>query len=252
MMYYKFGGNIFSPVENREILSKKIAEQIEEAIHTKKLITGNKLPSEAELSAQFGVSRTALREALRIVSAKGLLKIEKGKGIFVSGISAKIVSDPLHQYLKYKIEKNYALDLIHARQIIEPSIAAYAALHRTEEDIDKLHQNIEELKRFDGPFEGLARMDMDFHLQIAQASNNQVMPLILDPIHRLMPEIKKSIYKTNQDAKESAIEWHTKIFDQIVAGDPEKSREAMIMHLKIAEEHIQTMLAAQTAGIILD
>lgn len=236
---------IFTPFEGREILSKKIATQIEDAIHSKKIIKGNKLPSEAELSAQFGVSRTAIREALRMVSAKGLIKIEKGRGIFVNGVSANSVSDPLHQYLKYKIEKNYVLDLIHARQIIEPSIAAYAAVHRTETDIEKLHHNIEELKSYSAPFDGLARLDMEFHLQVARASNNQVMPLLLDPIHRLMPEIKKSVYQTNDHAKESAVEWHSKIFEQIVAGSAEGARDAMSQHLKIAEEHIQTMLRVQ-------
>jgi GntR family transcriptional repressor for pyruvate dehydrogenase complex len=124
------------------LLSKKIANLIEEAIHSKKITKGNKLPSEAELAGQFGVSRTAIREALRIVGAKGLIRIEKGRGIFVKDLSADTVSGPLHQYLKFKVEHNYALDVIHARQIIEPSIAAFAAVNRNQDDIEKLKDNI--------------------------------------------------------------------------------------------------------------
>jgi GntR family transcriptional repressor for pyruvate dehydrogenase complex len=184
------------------------------------------------------------------VSAKGLIRIEKGRGIFVKALSADTVSDPLHQYLKYKIEKNYALDVIHARQIIEPSIAAFAALHRTEEDIELMHANIYRLINYDGEFDGLAKLDMDFHLQIAHASHNQVMPLILDPIHRLMPEIKKSVYATNDHAKESAIEWHSKIVDMIVRADAEGARLTMQQHLEIAEEHIRVMLNAQESVAI--
>lgn len=238
---------IFAPVENREILSKKIANLIEEAIHSKKLANGNKLPSEAELSSQFGVSRTVIREALRTVSAKGLISIEKGRGIFVKALSADTVSNPLHQYLKFKIEHNYALDVIHARQIIEPSIAAFAALHRTAEDMQKLNSNIERLKNYSGELAGLASLDMEFHLLIARASQNQVMPLILDPIHRLMPEIKKSVYATNDHAQESAIEWHSKIVHEIVKGDANGAREMMNKHLAIAEEHIRIMLRTQAA-----
>lgn len=191
------------------------------------------------------MSRTVIREALRTVSAKGLIRIEKGRGIFVKDLSADTVSDPLHQYLKFKIERNYALDVIHARQIIEPSIAAFAALNRNEEDMEKLHDNIFRLKNFSGENSGLAKLDMEFHMQIAYASHNQVVPLILEPIHRLMPEIKKSVYATNEHAQDSAIEWHAKIVDEIVKGDPEGARSMMQKHLSIAEEHIQHMLRLQ-------
>lgn len=227
------------------MLSNKIANLIEDAIHTKKITKGNKLPSESELASQFGVSRTAIREALRIVGAKGLIRIEKGRGIFVKDLSAATVSDPLHQYLKFKVEHNYALDVIHSRQIIEPSIAAFAAINRNQDELDKLHDNLFRLINYTGDSNGLTRLDMEFHMLIAYASHNQVVPLILEPIHRLMPEIKKSIYATNDHAQESAIEWHSKIVEQIEKGDPIGAREMMHKHLEIAEEHIRIMLQSQ-------
>lgn len=185
---------------------------------------------------------------MRIVGAKGLIRIEKGRGIFVKDPSADTVSGPLHQYLKFNVEHNYTLDVIHSRQIIEPSIAAFAAVNRNDGDIDRLNDNIVRLKNYNGEHEGLAKLDMEFHMQVAYASHNQVIPLILEPIHRLMPEIKKSVYATNANAQESAIEWHGKIVDAIVEGNPEKSRQMMQQHLEIAEEHIKHMLRAQSTG----
>ena len=85
-------------------------------------------------------------------------------------------------------------------------------------------------------------------MQIAYASRNQVVPLILEPIHRLMPEIKKSVYATNDHAQESAIEWHSKIAKEIINGDPVGARAMMNQHLAIAEEHIRVMLKAQSAN----
>ena len=233
---------IFIKVENREVLSKGIARQIEEAIHTKKLVIGTKLPSEAELSLQFGVSRTAIREAIRMVSAKGLLRIEKGKGIYVKELSADSVTDPIHLYLQTNIDENYALDIIHSRQIIEPSIAADAARHRTDEDIVRLRRDIELLVAYTGHNDGLAQMDMDFHLHIARATQNTLIPLMLEPIHRLMPAIKKSVYKAIDNAKDSAVEWHGKIVEEIIAGSPQGAFEAMKHHREIAEEHVKTAL----------
>lgn len=206
---------------------------------------GNKLPSELELCVQFGVSRTALREALRMLSARGLITIVKGKGIFVKGFSADSVTDPLHHYLQFQSERSYVLDVIHARQLIEPPIAASAALHHTEEDIGRLEKDILELKKCTGDLSSLASLDMSFHLNIAKASQNPLMPLILDPINRLMPNIKQSVYATVADAKESAIIWHQKIFDEILRRDADAARKAMVQHLQIAEEHAEKMLEAQ-------
>ncbi len=73
----------FSQLGKRIPISNVIAEQIEEAILNKKFAPGSRLPSEAELCKQFGVSRTSVREALQILNTHGMISIEKGKGIFV-------------------------------------------------------------------------------------------------------------------------------------------------------------------------
>ena len=89
----------------------------------------------------------------------------------------------------------------------------------------------------DGDYEELSRLDMLFHLDIAKASENSIIPLILEPIQRLAPRIKSSVYATVADAKKSALEWHKKILDAILNSDSAGAREAMMRHLKIAEQH---------------
>jgi len=237
---------IFTPVENRELLSKTVATSIEEAIRSKKITKGNKLPSESELSEQFGVSRTALREALRMLSARDLITIIKGKGIYVKGPSADTVTRPLHMFLQMKGEHNYVRDVIRARQIIEPAIASEAAKYRTEEDIDRLKKNMHELECCGDDHSKLASLDALFHLDIAKASQNTIMPMLLEPIHRLMPEIKFAIYKIvgEKAAKESAVVWHGKILSEIIEQNPEGARLAMEQHLMKAAEHAEEMIHA--------
>ena len=167
--------------------------EIESAIISKKLVPGEKLPSEFELCTQFGVSRTAVREALQMLSARGLISIEKGRGIFVNGYSSETVTNPMHTYLQFRSEENFVLDVIRARMIIEPAIAEYAALHSDEDDIAVLKKNLEEMKLNAGEEKGHARLDMQFHLQIAEASKNYIMPLIIQPVQKLMPDIKSRI-----------------------------------------------------------
>lgn len=238
---------IFTPVENRETLSQIVASQIEDAIRIKKFSPGDKLPSEVELCSQFGVSRTAVREALRMLSAKGLITIIKGKGMFVRESSSDMITDHMQLYLQLNVERNCVIDIVHARQIIEPSMAALAAINHTKEDSDRLQADIEEFKSCEGGFAQLALLDMKFHLDISKASQNSLMPLILAPVHKLIPEIKSSVYATNVDAKESALKWHQQILDGILKRDHEKARNAMIQHLQIAEEHAEKMLKIQAS-----
>ena len=233
---------LFISVGKRSLLSNIVVSQIEKIIRSKAVLPGAKLPSELALCQQFGVSRTAVREALRTLSARGLITIMKGKGIFVQNISSQTVTDPIHLYLEMQHERSYVFDVVHARQIIEPPIAAAAALHYTEEDAERLKKDQNDLVKSDGDYEELSRLDMLFHLDIAKASENSIIPLILEPIHRLIPQIKSSVYATVGDAKQSAVEWHQKILAAIMQRDAEGARKAMIRHLEIAEEHTEQML----------
>lgn len=241
----KFGNKLFTPVGNRELLSKKVAFEIESAINSNKIKPGDKLPTEFELCDQFGVSRTSLREALRILSAKGLVSIEKGRGIFVKTISSESVSDPMHSYLKLRIGVPYVLEIIEARRVLEPEMARAAALNRTEDDIERLKVDIENQKNFNGTPEGFAHVDMDFHLNIARATQNRLLPLMLKPVFRLMPSIKSKIISDVPDATSSAIIWHQKILDAIIAKDAQKAYDEMQHHLKLALEHAQQMFKVE-------
>jgi GntR family transcriptional regulator, transcriptional repressor for pyruvate dehydrogenase complex len=241
--------NMFISVGKRSLLSNIVVSQIEKNIRSKALAPGAKLPSELSLCQQFGVSRTAVREALRTLSARGLITIMKGKGIFVQNISSETVTDPIYLYLEMQHDRSYVFDVVHARQIIEPPIAASAALHHTEEDAEKLKKDQNDLVQSEGDYEELSRLDMLFHLDIAKASENSLIPLLLEPIHRLTPQIKSSVYATIIDAKRSAVEWHQKILTAILQRDAEGAQNAMKRHLEIAEQHTEQMLQKQQNAV---
>jgi GntR family transcriptional repressor for pyruvate dehydrogenase complex len=235
----------FKTIAKTSQLSKQVEAEIEGAIRARRFEPGSKLPTEQALCQQFGVSRTAVREAQRMLSARGLITITKGKGIYVKRISADTVTAPLHLFLTLTSDRHYVLDIVHARQIIEPPIAASAALHHTAQDAEQLELDHTALESYSGDYVELAKLDMNFHLSIARASENTIIPLILEPIHRLLPQIKSSVYASVEDAQESAVIWHRKILDAILRRDAEGARLAMEQHLQIAEEHARKMLAAK-------
>jgi GntR family transcriptional regulator, transcriptional repressor for pyruvate dehydrogenase complex len=230
---------MFEKLGSRQLLSLTVQEQIEQAIKEGKLPKGEKLPTEMELCGTFGVSRTVMREALRGLSAKGLISIEKGRGMFVKEISASSVTDPMHLYLTLNYKSDYAIDVVHARQAIEPPIAAMAAANRTEEELRLLRDNHQRLLDWKDDFLRLAMLDGEFHLLVSKASNNPIMPLVIEPIHKLMPKIKLAVYDVVKNAHKSAVEYHGHILDAIAEKDENAARHWMSEHLKEAEVHIR-------------
>lgn len=233
----------FASLGDRKLLSHAVETEIANAILARDFPPGAKLPSEFQLCEQFGVSRTAVREAIRMLSARGLISVEKGRGMFVNSITTDTVTDPLEFYLEFHSGEKRALDLVHARQIIEPPVAALAAANHSEEEAEEMRDKHEELMSHDRDFAELADLDLAFHLCVARASNNFLIPLLLEPIHRLMHEVIPSIYSTVEKAQEAAVEWHEKIFRAILRRDATAARKAMHRHLEIAEEHAREMLA---------
>ena len=230
--------NIFKKIGSELTLSQVIEQRIENAIVQKIFKPGQKLPSEFELSSMFGVSRTAVREALRMLSARGLISVRKGSGNFINDFSTSHASKPMSLYLELNFDKDYIMHVIKVRQIVEPALAGLAAKNRTDEDIRLLKKNMKALSDCD-PENAMAEaeLDLQFHTLIANASCNPIIPVILQPLYGLMPKIKALVIENIADAKTAAVEYHQKIVDQIIAADEQGAIHAMIEHLKIAEEH---------------
>lgn len=227
---------IFEKIGKPLTLSQEIELKIEDAIRQKKLEPGQKLPSEKELCIMFGVSRTALREALRMLSARGLLNVRKGDGVYVNTFSSIHASRPMSLYLELQFDKDYIMHLVHVRQMIEPHIAKLAAKNRTDDDLKKFEFNLEKFIDRDQDSQEIARLDVEFHMTIAHASGNPLIPLIMDPLFSMLPKIKALIVSHLKKVKsDNAPIYHQKIFNMIKIQDESGAFDAMKAHLEIAE-----------------
>lgn len=232
---------LFTSLGERTPLSQKVAMKIEEAILNKEITVGDKLPSEYEMCEQFGVSRTSIREAIRTLTTQGIVKVEKGKGIFVKNISSKSVADGILKFYKHRLDGEYALDLVHTRQALEPSIAYFAALNRTNEDLEVIEKNINLISKYHDDPDLSAKYDLAFHDSLAVASKNMLFVLMMRPLHELIPPIKSKIHAKLKGSTDVALLWHDKIYQAVKKKDTETARDAMIEHLRIAEEQIKTL-----------
>ena len=132
----------YTKIGNTETLSSKVQSEIEKSILEKKFVPGDKLPTEQGLCAMFGVSRTALREALQMLSIQGLITIRKGSGIYVSEYDSAKAVKPMIQYLQMSLDDELMIQVEEVRIIFEPQIAWLAARNRDEVDVKYLEKNI--------------------------------------------------------------------------------------------------------------
>ncbi|MEA3288365.1 MAG: FadR/GntR family transcriptional regulator [Candidatus Marinimicrobia bacterium] len=233
----------YSKVGSTETLSSKIQNQIEQSILQKKYLPGDKLPTEKELCIMFGVSRTALREALQMLSIQGLISIRKGSGIYVTEYNSDHAVRPMSRYLAMNLNAELIIQVIEVRKAFEPQIAWIAARNRDEADVNGLEINLEELQKSDqSNSERQGEIDQSFHMQICEATKNPIIPLQMEPIFRLMPRIRTIVYSTVDTALSEAVTFHEKIFVAIRDQNSEAARDAMMGHLAVAEEHSYKIL----------
>ncbi|MEJ2596487.1 MAG: FadR/GntR family transcriptional regulator [bacterium] len=229
--------DIFQNIGNKLTLSQRIERTIENAIREKKLAVGSKLPTEREMCESFGVSRTALREALRRLSARGLINIQKGSGMYVSEINIQDAIDTLNLYYDLKFDNNLLLQIIEVRHIFEPEIAKLAALNRTSADLDALGRNLLDFEKCDPDNTQLETdLDNNFHLTITKASLNPILQITMEPIYSLLPRMRNYIYGNIDGEKMNTLRAHRAILEAIRNQDGGQAKMIMKEHLERTRE----------------
>ncbi len=229
--------DIFKNIGNKLTLSQRIERTLEEAIREKKLTVGSKLPTEREMCESFGVSRTALREAIRRLSARGLITIQKGSGMYVSEIKIEDAIDTLNLYYDLKFDKNLLAQIIEVRSVFEPEIARLAALNRTDKNLNELSKILAEFEASD-PDNTQLETDLDnsFHLAISKATLNPIVQMTMEPIYSLLPRMRNYIYGNIDGEKNFTLKSHRALLDAIRKQDGEQAQLIMKDHLERTQE----------------
>ncbi len=219
---------MYTPLQH-ERLYQQIVQQIENRIAVGDLKVGDQLPSERELSDQFAVSRTAVREAIKALHEKGLVDIMVGRGTFIAKATTDLVRRSLDMLVKFDSARGY-LPLVEVREIMEPEIAALAAKYATDEYLNALQDAFAKMEAVIGDVDEFVEADLDFHLALAEATQNPIIPALLDPIIDLMREQRILITHIKGVAEHGQYN-HKIILETIKRRDPDAARQAMRQHL---------------------
>lgn len=215
--------------ERKFNLSHRVTQELGRAIVGGDYDPGEGLPTEAELCIRFGVSRTAVREAVKMLSAKGLVSSKPRQGIMVLPEETWNLFDS--DLLQWLLEGNPSLTVLkeffQMRIAIEPEAAALAARHARPARIEAIGDALERMEASSLQADASRSADIDFHVAILYASENRFYIQMRDFVRTAL---NVSIRHTNAAVAsyEGVLEDHAKVFHAIQRGNAERARNAMI------------------------
>jgi GntR family transcriptional regulator, transcriptional repressor for pyruvate dehydrogenase complex len=219
----------YVPVQTTKLF-EQITEQIEQQILRGDLQSGDRLPTERELAEQFHASRTAVREAMKILAQKGLLEMRPGRGTIVINGTSQALRDSLGLMLRVA-QADSARELVEVREILEPEIAALAAERATERDVVDLREAVETMDAHLHDADAFISADNFFHQALARATQNALVLTLMDPIMELLAEQRKQIFFVDGGPLRGQFH-HKQLLDAVGRHDCEAARNAMRAHLQ--------------------
>jgi DNA-binding FadR family transcriptional regulator len=230
-----------------QVLPKTRAEQVVDSLGRDivlgKLEPGSPLPGEEVLLAQYGVSRTVLREALQVLAAKGMVESRQKRGTHVTLPEKWHQLDPsvLGWHSQLNANAPVLLDQMEVRRIVEPAAAALAATRFSKEDKQRISDAYDEMARAaeGGDTESFIGADLEFHSAILLATHNRFLAPLA---HAIRATMLASLHLTNSRADENhsiSLPLHRKILDAILEGNPALASDSMLEHLVDTEARRQ-------------
>lgn len=197
------------------------------------------MPTERELAEQFQVSRTAVREALKILAQKGLVDMRPGRGTIVIDGAHEALRHSLGLVMKLKLgEVGGSNTLVEVREILEIEIAGLAAARASEKEIATLREAVQVMDENLRNADAFIAADNQFHETLAQATQNPIIFILVNSIVNLLSEQRKQIFDTESGPLRGQVH-HKNILECVIRHDPEAARAAMRAHLKQVREDVE-------------
>ncbi len=238
----------------RRSLAEGLADEIVNDVLAGRYTAGTPLPSETELAEQSGVSRLTVREAIKALAAKRVVRVEQGRGTFVNPMAEWSVLDPVLLIARSSHgEDRLALPrkLIEARRVVEVAVAELASERRSAQDLADLEQSIAQMRAAAAAddVKAFVAADIAFHQQVLDAAGNSFITSLFEPLSRIL-QLTRLQTSAHAPVRTNAIEHHQRILDAVRRGSPSKAGKAMRDHMVQTEHDMDTYVLEPGAAFL--
>jgi len=226
------------PIKRRSIAEIAI-ERILELIQQQGLKEGDRLPTEKELAETLAISRSTLRESIRVLDMMGIIKVEHGSGMV---IHTSKLSDSILKPLRFSLmlHKHRLLELFETRRLIEVECTGLAANRATVEEVGRIRAIYERLLScVDDRDQGIS-CEIELHEQINRSAHNAILYEVLLSVKNLL-KVSRDVTVPANGVSPATIESHGKILEAIEARDALKARQEMLRHLDEVYERYKNL-----------
>jgi GntR family transcriptional repressor for pyruvate dehydrogenase complex len=193
-------------------------------------IVDMRLPTEFELAEKYEVSRSVIREALKILNERGLVSMRAGDGSYVNIPKSESISRVLGRVMRFNRISDDKITEV--RLLLETKTVEEAAVNATNKDILLLEELNEQMEIYNADLEIRVNKDCEFHTAIAKISNNELLEFMVESLTELLKKYIKERIELNTGGSEGGIRYHKKIIKAIKEHDPKQARSLMIGHIE--------------------
>jgi GntR family transcriptional regulator, transcriptional repressor for pyruvate dehydrogenase complex len=222
-------------------LTDEAITRIRTMIRTGDLPPGSRLPAENQLSAQLGISRSGIREAVKVLASARVLDVRRGDGTYVTSLAPALLLEGVGFAIEL-LQGETLLEVMEVRRLLEPAATATAAGRISERQLDVLDDLLRSMRSVAADAEKLMQCDIAFHRAVVTATGNETLTSLLDGLSGRT--VRARIWRglVLGDVAQNTIDEHEAIYVALKAGDQSLAHAAALMHVNTSESWLRTVL----------
>jgi len=225
-------------------LTDEAITKIRGMIQSGELPPGSRLPPEPQLSAQMGLSRSGVREAVKALELARVLEVRRGDGTFVTSLAPHLLLEGLGLAVEL-LQDDTLLEVMEVRRMLEPVATGMAALRVSDDGLDQLGRILDDMRAAGGDHEKLIQFDTAFHRTVVAATGNETLTTLMDGLsgRTVRARVWRGLIESN--SAHTTIEEHQAIYLALRSRDQLLAQASALMHVNTSEAWLRAVLAAR-------
>jgi len=222
-------------------LTDEAISQLRQMIQSGELPPGSRLPSENQLSLQMGVSRSGIREAVKVLESARVLVVKRGDGTYVTSLAPKLLLEGVG-FAVEMLQGDTLLEVMEVRRLLEPAATGLAALRISDGQLSELAELLQQMQEQADDAEGLMQADMAFHRLVIASTGNETLTSLLDGLsgRTVRARVWRGVIEGN--VTQVTIDEHRAIYLALLARDPSLATAAAHLHVNTSESWLRGRL----------